>query len=225
MWLSPLICCLTVKFLPASKFTTAPGFTLVAVDVPSSSPVDLVAFANQPLLLIASTTVFTVAKPSLPLTPVLPSAPFVILPVFTSYLTTPFAATDAVVKLPSVKFKPSVNATVWSFTPFALYLILNALDPGTFAFTLYVVRPTASVELVTVTELSAASTIVPKPVITFLPSLVILVRSLFAALSILSLVSWVKSTVTFAPAAVVVTYLALSPPTTLNSIPSFLDSF
>ena len=144
---------------------------------------------------------------------------------FTSYLTTPFAPTDAVVKLPSVKSKPSVSATVWSFAPFALYLILNALDPGTFAFTLYVVRPTASVEFVTVTELSAASTIVPKPVITFLPSLVILVRSLFAALSILSLVSWVKSTVTFAPAAVVVTYLALSPPTTLNSMPSFLDSF
>ena len=196
--------------------------------MPSSSPVDLVAFANQPLLLIASTTVFTVAKPSVPLTPGLPSlpfAPFSISPVFTSYLTTPFAATDAVVKLPSVKSKPSVNATVWSFAPFALYLILNASDPGTFAFTLYVVRPTASVEFVTVTELSAASTIVPKPVITFLPSLVILLRSLFAALSILSLVSWVKSTVTFAPAAVVVTYLALSPPTTLNSIPSCLESF
>ena len=151
--------------------------------MPSSSPVDLVAFANQPLLLIASTTVFTVAKPSVPLTPGLPSlpfAPFSISPVFTSYLTTPFAATDAVVKLPSVKSKPSVNATVWSFAPFALYLILNASDPGTFAFTLYVVRPTASVEFVTVTELSAASTIVPKPVITFLPSLLMLERSFLA---------------------------------------------
>ena len=148
--------------------------------MPSSSPVDLVAFANQPLLLIASTTVFTVAKPSLPLTPVLPSTPFVILPVFTSYLTTPFSATDAVVKLPSVKSKPLFNVTVCSFAPFALYLILNASAPGTFAFTLYVVRPTASVVFVTVTELSAASTMVPKPVITFLPSLLMLERSFLA---------------------------------------------
>ena len=89
----------------------------------------LVAFANQPLLLIASTTVFTVAKPSLPSTPVLPSAPFVILPVFTSYLTTPFSATDAVVKLPSVKSKPLFKVTVCSFAPLALYLILNASAP------------------------------------------------------------------------------------------------
>ena len=103
-----------------------------------------------------------------------------ILPVFTSYLTTPFSATDAVVKLPSVKSKPLFNVTVCSFAPFALYLILNASAPGTFAFTLYVVRPTASVVFVTVTELSAASTMVPKPVITFLPSLLMLERSFLA---------------------------------------------
>ena len=83
-------------------------------------------------------------------------------------------------KLPSVKSKPLVNVTVCSFAPFALYLILNASAPGTFAFSLYVVRPTASVVFVTVTELSAASTMVPKPVMTFLPASVILLKSFFA---------------------------------------------
>ena len=177
--------CLTFKFLPASKFTTAPGFTFVAVDVPSSSPVDLVAFANQPLLLIASTTVFTVAKPSLPLTPGLPSlpfAPFSISPTFTSYLTTPFSSTDAVVKLPFVKSKPSDTLTVFlvAASPFDLYA--NSASPKfcAIALTVYVFCPVvASVSVSTVTFCPALTT-EPKPVMTFLPASVILLKSFFA---------------------------------------------
>ena len=39
---------------------------------------------------------------------------------FTSYLTTPSASTEAVVFLPFVKFKPLSNVTFCSFVPFAL---------------------------------------------------------------------------------------------------------
>ena len=52
---------------------------------------------------------------------------------FTSYLTTPSASTEAVVFLPFVKFKPLSNVTFCSFVPFALYvkgICLAALSPS-----------------------------------------------------------------------------------------------
>ena len=50
-----------------------------------------------------------------------------------SYLTTPSAATEAVVLEPFVKFKPLSNVTFWSLEPFALYvkgICLAALSPS-----------------------------------------------------------------------------------------------
>ena len=50
-----------------------------------------------------------------------------------SYLTTPSAATEAVVLEPLVKFKPLSNVTFWSLEPFALYvkgICLAALSPS-----------------------------------------------------------------------------------------------
>ena len=153
--------------------------------MPSSSPVDLVAFANQPLLLIASTTVFTVAKPLSPLTPGLPSlpfAPFSISPTFTSYLTTPFSSTDAVVKLPFVKSKPSDTLTFFLVVASPLDLYANSASPKfcAIALTVYVFCPVvASVSVSTVTFCPALTT-EPKPVMTFLPASVILLKSFFA---------------------------------------------
>ena len=64
---------------------------------------------------------------------------------FKSYLTTPSAATEAVVLEPLVKFKPLSNLTVWSPVPLALYvkgICLAAFSPSN--FTSYVVLCLAS---------------------------------------------------------------------------------
>ena len=87
--------------------TSSPAFTNVDVDVPSTFPP---AFAFHPALFIALATSLAVATPSVVGTVTFPSVDVNVV-VFTSYFTTPFAATLAVVNFPSVKFNPSDSLT------------------------------------------------------------------------------------------------------------------
>ena len=64
-----------------------------------------------PELFIALATSLAVATPSVVGTVTFPSGVDVSADVFTPYFTTPFAATLAVVKFPSVKFNPSDSLT------------------------------------------------------------------------------------------------------------------
>ena len=72
---------------------------------------------------------------------------------------------------------------------------------------------------------SPASNTVPNPVITFLPSVVILSKFVFALLLIVVFISSDKSTVTLpsVPVAFVTMFLPFSAPTTLNWIPPACD--
>ena len=99
--------CFTVRLSPALNTTSSPAFTNVDVDAPSTFPP---AFAFHPELFIALATSLAVATPSVVGTVTFPSVDVNVV-VFTSYFTTPFAATLAVVKFPSVKFNPSDSLT------------------------------------------------------------------------------------------------------------------
>ena len=126
--------CFTVRLSPDLNTTSSPDFTNVDVDVPSTFPP---AFAFHPVLFIASATSFAVTR--------LFAAgvftfPFAVVNgvVFTSYFTTPFGDTLAVVKFPSLKFNPSANVTSSFVPPFAAYFNLAfapIVEPSTFTVT------------------------------------------------------------------------------------------
>ena len=70
--------------------------------------------------LIASATFCAVATPSVVGPVTVPSAPAVIVAVFTSYFTTPASSIEAVVNVPFLKFKPSAKETCLAVPSFAL---------------------------------------------------------------------------------------------------------
>ena len=97
--------------------TSSPDFTSVDADVPSTFPL---ALAFQPTLFIAFATSFAVTKLFVAGASTFPFEAVNDV-VFTSYFTTPFGPTVAVVKLPSWKFNPSANVTsCLAATPFAV---------------------------------------------------------------------------------------------------------
>ena len=97
--------------------TSSPDFTSVDADVPSTFPP---AVAFQPRLFTTFAISFAVVSPSVAGTSTFPFEAVNDV-VFTSYFTTPFAPTVAVVKLPSMKFNPSANVTsCLAATPFAV---------------------------------------------------------------------------------------------------------
>ena len=126
--------CVISMLSPASNLTVSPFFTSSTEGV-LTVPVDAVDVTFHAELFIAFATSCVVAIPSFPTVPsapvfpsapAFPSAPTASFPKFTSYLTTPFGPTVAVVLLPFTKSSPSDNLTVSGAPPFALYLIVAA---------------------------------------------------------------------------------------------------
>ncbi len=112
--------CLTLT----ASVSFTPAFTLVIFKLPALIPVLRTdgppEIVKPPLL----TTVSPIVKEP-------DGVKFTLL--LRSYLTTPSAATEAVVLEPLVKFKPLSNVTFWSLEPFALYvkgICLAALSPS-----------------------------------------------------------------------------------------------
>ena len=94
--------------LPVVPSAASPSLAVISV---------FVAFLAA---LIASATFLAVATPSVAGPVIVPSAPAVIVAVFTSYLTTPASSIVAVVKVPLLKFNPSAKDTCLAVPSFAL---------------------------------------------------------------------------------------------------------
>ena len=112
--------CLTLT----ASLSFTPAFTLVMFKLPALMP-PLVM--EGPLLIVKPPSFTTVS----PIVKEPDGVKFTLL--LRSYLTTPSAATEAVVLEPLVKFKPLSNVTFWSLEPFALYvkgICLAALSPS-----------------------------------------------------------------------------------------------